>query len=124
MTILAVIQAQDSYEPLRIHGPGGASIPLPELVQILESWKDFSSFEIAAVNDRVLDLAFRELPPKLTGFAKSVYNFNPEALREVLFTQPGDDWNTIDYIRAADAQKPADLARHLRKTKHLRLIWP
>lgn len=122
--ILAVIQAKDSYEPLRIEGPGSASIPVQDLIRRLEEWKQFSSFEIVIAHRGILELAFRRLPKKLTGFAKCVYNLNPEVLREVLFLEPRKDCETIDYIRAVDAQTPADLARHLRRTRHLRLIWP
>lgn len=124
MTILAVIQAKDPYEPLRIHGPGSADIAVPELIRTLEEWKRFSSFEIAAADDRVLDLAFRELPTKLTGFARAVYKLDPEAVHEVLLVEPGPDWETIDYIRATDAQTTGDLVRSLRRTKRLRLLWP
>ena len=122
--ILAVIESKDPYEPLRIEDPSGADIPTSELIRTLEEWRQFSSFEIAAVNDRVLDLAFRSLPPKLTSFARFVYNFNFHALREVLLVEPRDNWDTIHYIRAMDAQTTGDLVRHLRKTKHLRLVWP
>jgi hypothetical protein len=121
--ILAVIQAEDPYEPLRIEGPGSTSVPIQGLIKALEEWKRFSSFEIVIAHHRVLELAFRVLPPKLTAFARSVYDLNLEAFREVLLVEPRDDWETIDYIRALDAQKPADLVRHLRKTKNLRLAW-
>lgn len=123
-SILAVIQAKDSYEPLRIEGPGSADIPVPDLIRTLEEWRRFSSFEIVAADGRVLELAFRELPPKLTAFARAVYKLDPEAVHHVLLVEPGPDWDTIDYIRATDAQTTGDLVRYLRRTRRLQLLWP
>jgi hypothetical protein len=122
--ILAVIQAKDPYEPLRIEGPGSASIPLQDLIKALEEWKQLSSFEIVIAHNNVLELAFRDLPSRLKKFAESVYDFNPDALREVLLVEPRDDWETIDYIRAMDAQTTGDLVRYLQRTKRLQILWP
>lgn len=121
--ILTVVQCTDPYEPLRIEGPGGGSIPGQDLFRALEEWKRFSSFEIVIAHNRVMELAFRSLPPKLPSFAKSVYDLNPDVIREVLLVEPRDGWDTIDYIRAMDAQTIRDLVRHLRKTMHLTLVW-
>lgn len=122
--ILAVIQANDSYEPLRIEGPGSADIPVKELIGALEGWKQLSDFEIVIAHSNVLELAFRRLPQKLTSFARAVYRIDPEAVHDVLLVEPGPDWDTIDYIRATDAQTTGDLVRYLQRTKRLKLLWP
>lgn len=123
MSYLAVVQANDPYEPLRIEGGGSADILFEDILRALKEWKRFSSFEIAAASNRELYLAFRDLPHDLDTFARAVYKLVPEAVYAYYLGEPVEDWEDIDYIRAMDEQTPADLARHLRKTKRLRLYW-
>lgn len=123
MQILVVLQSRDSYEPIRVEGPGSGDVSTRELIQTLEDWKRVSSFEIITAHTRILDLYFRSLPDKLHAFAKAVYQFNPEAIYGIYLGDPVEGWDTLDYVRATNAQKPADLARSLKKSKKLRLFW-
>ena len=123
MSFLTVVQARDPYEPLRIEGAGTADILFEDILRALKEWKRFSSFEIAAAHPRELYLAFRDLPHDLETFARAVYKLVPEAVYAYYLGERIEGWEDIDYIRAMDEQTPRDLARHLRKTKRLRLYW-
>lgn len=103
---IGVIRGLDQYEILRImHTDGEESeITTQDVIDRLKDWEKIASFDIIGADSDWVEVEFKILPKDLKAFSEDVDEFSPDAVER----GPG----TIE-----------KLAKELKKTRRLRLLW-